>query len=372
MLRRAIAAIAVMAVAAACQGTAPTSPSTGPSATSTADGATAPRATTAPTPMPSLAAAPAGRILFHRKGLDGVERYFTIKTDGTDEHPIFEAEGCGCAIWSFDGTQVLTLDETGHGTWSFTTYRFDGTAHTVLDNPVATLNMVPKATTRNGRSIAFAAWDEAKPSNSGIWLAAPDLADLHQVMPLQEGMLAAEPYGISPDELRIVVFAETGPEGGTTHAGDLYVVGSDGTGLRKLNPPGPRPGFIGVPPISLSPDGGSAAFAAGDTVYVVDLKSGAVRPITHGSGYAWAVAWSPAGAWITYTRQHGATSVVSLVRPDGTEDHEISPDDPANEAAVGVWSPDGKYLLVSRDQVPGPDSPQDLWIMDLDGTTSAR
>ena len=310
---------------------------------------------------------PAGRILFHRRGDDGVERYFTINTDGSDERPLFEAEGCGCAIWSFDGTHVLTLGATGHGTFSFTTYLFDGTDRVVVDNPITTLNLAPKSTTADGRLIGFAAWDEEQPSNAGIWLAPPDLTDLRQLLPLQEGMLAAEPYGISPDGSRIVLFAETGPEGGTTHAGDLHVLRADGPGLRKLNPPGPRPGFVDVPPISLSVDGRSAAFGVEGTVYVIDLEGGEARPITRDTGYVWAVSWSPTGEWITYTRQHGTTSVVALVRPDGTDDHEISPNDPSDEAAASVWSPDGTYLLVARASGTSPDAPQDLWVMDLEG-----
>ena len=83
-------------------------------------------------------------------------------------------------------------------------------------------------------------------------------------------------------------------------------------------------------------------------------------------GFAWAVSWSPTGEWITYTRIHGTTTVVALVRPDGTDQQEISADDESDEATVGAWSPDGKYLLV-RATATSPGRQRDLWIMDLEG-----
>ncbi len=103
-----------------------------------------------------------------------------------------------------------------------------------------------------------------------------------------------------------------------------------------------RPAYIGMPTISLSPDGSQAAFGVDDAVWVVDLDGGEARMITDQTGFVWAVAWSPTGEWITYTRFHGNTSVVSLVRPDGTDDREISAPDETDEANASVWSPDGK------------------------------
>ena len=348
---------------AACQGSGTVQPTPSSSGVPSA-----PSTTSEPTATAVLADMPAGRILFHRKGSDGVEHYFTVNTDGTDEQALYDAEGCGCAHWSADGTHVLTLDATEHGTFSFTTYRPDGSDRLVLDNPIETLNLAPGASSADGRWIAFNGWDETDHSNTGLYVASPDLSDLRLVLPLPEGLLAIEPFGIAPDGSRIVFFGETGPDGGITHGGDNFVVNADGSGLRQLNPPGTKTGYIGQPTISLSPDGGQAAFGAGNAVWVVDLEGGDARRITDESGFVWAVAWSPTGEWISYTRFHGHTSVISLVRPDGTDDHEISAPDETDEANAGVWSPDGMYLLVARDSDATTDGLQDLWIMDLEGT----
>jgi hypothetical protein len=313
-----------------------------------------------PTQMP----VPAGRILFMRTGGDGVEHYFTIKTDGTDEQALFDAEGCSCARWSADGTLILTLDATDHGTWSFKTMRPDGSEPVVVPNPIETLNLAPGASSADGQLIAFNGWDETDPGNTGLWVASPDLSDLRMVMPLQDGMLAVEPFGVTAGGTQIVFFAETGPQGETTHAGDIYVINADGTGLRQLNPPGTKTGFIGPAVISLSPDGQQAAFGLNDAVWIVDLARGEARPITDQAGFVWAVTWSPSGDWIAYTRQHGSTSVIGLVRPDGTDDHEITADDATGEAAMPMWSPEGTHLLVRR----GAGEGSHLWILDLEGT----
>ena len=275
-MRRTLAVIALAATA--CQATPPATPTAGqPSAAPPSTSATP---TGAPTAAASFAPVPEGRILFQRLGANGVEHYFTIKTDGTEEHAVFDAEACGCAHWMADGLHVMTLSDTGHGTWSLTTYLFDGSEKTMPDNPIDTLNLAPWPTTADGGLIAFNGWDETVRANTGLWVGSPDLADLRLVLPVQEGMLAIEPFGISPDRSRIVFFAETGPDGSTTHAGDNYVVNADGSGLRKLNPDGTKTGLIGAPTISLSPDGSAAAFGIGDTVYVVDLDGGPARPIT--------------------------------------------------------------------------------------------
>jgi Tol biopolymer transport system component len=304
---------------------------------------------------------PPGRILFHRRGSDEVEHYFVINTDGTDERPLFTAEGCGCARWSMDGTQVWTMGSTGHGTWSFTTMGPDGSGRTVIDPPIKTLTLGPATPSVNGRWIAFDGWDETDPSRNGLYLASPGLADLRLITPLPKGTVHVDPFGVTPDGSHVLFLAERGDE--PHPAGDLYVVNADGGGLRQLNPPGTIHNFLDVPAGSLSPDGWRAAFGVDGRVFVVNIDGGEARPITDRADFVWAVSWSPTGDWITSSRKHGSTSVVSLIRPDGSDQKEISANEGSDQAEVGVWSPDGKYLLVQR----GAGGINDLWIMDLEG-----
>jgi Tol biopolymer transport system component len=302
-----------------------------------------------------------------RSGADDVEHYFTINTDGTDEQAIFDREGCTCAQWSADGSQILTLDATDHGTYSFMTIRPDGSGGVILDNPSHTLNLAPGASTADGRMIAFAGWDDTNPAITGLYVGSPDLTDLRLVMPLRDGIIAVEPFGITPDGSQIVFFGETGPDGGVDHAGHNYVVNSDGTGLRQLDPAGTITGDVGAPTIGLSPDGQQAVFTLDNSVWVVDLAGGDARQIANLTGFMWAASWSPTGEWITFTRFYGATQVIALIRPDGSDKREISVPDETDEAGGSKWSPDGKHLLVLRDSDSTQDGPRDLWIMDLDG-----
>jgi Tol biopolymer transport system component len=55
--------------------------------------------------------------------------------------------------------------------------------------------------------------------------------------------------------------------------------------------------------------------------------------------------------------------VVAVVCLGGTDQKDLSSNDPSNEARGPAWSPDGRFLLVQR----GNDDRYDLWIMDLDG-----
>src|SRR6188474_1151479 len=99
----AMASIAVLLAGCLARGT---TPSVAPvvrnvTAAPVATAPSTPNATAVPMTVPP------GRILFHRSGADGIERYFTIKTDGTNETAVYEAQGCSCAHLSADGKRIL-------------------------------------------------------------------------------------------------------------------------------------------------------------------------------------------------------------------------------------------------------------------------
>jgi TolB protein len=255
----------------------------------------------------------------------------------------------------------MSLDATGLGTFSFMTIRPDGTDRVVITPPIKTLNLAPGASSADGRRIAFAGWDETDHSRDGIYLGSPDLANVRLVTRIPSGHVSVEPFGVTPDGSRILFFADRGQ---TQHAeGDLFLVNADGTNLRQINPSGTTHTFVDVAPGSLSPDGRRAAFGVEGRIYVVDVEGGEARPITTPADFVWAVSWSPTGEWIAYSRQYGSTSVIALVRPDGTDQREISATSVSDETSRGMWSPNGDALVVLR----GADTRHDLWIMDLEG-----
>jgi WD40 repeat protein len=318
-------------------------------------------ASSAATEAASPTEVPPGRVLFDRHEADGLEHYYTINTDGTDEQALFTHDGCACARWSPDGTRVWTMGETGHHTWSLTTMLPDGSERVVISPSIKALNLGPAMPSADGHWVAFDGWDDTNPTRNGLYLGSPGLADLRLVTPLPKGTVHVDPLGVTPDGSRVLFMTERADK---PHLeGDLYVVNSDGRGLRQLNPPGTTLNFEAMP-ASLSPDGRQAAFGVDDAVFIVDLDGGEARSITNRAGFVWAVSWSSTGEWITYTRSNGTTIVVALVRPDGTDQRSISANDGSLQAAAGMWSPDGKYLLV---QYGRPQDQWDLWIMDLEG-----
>ena len=360
-------AVLLVVALSGCAGSSAT-PTPQPSTGTTPPTSTPTPPIASPLPTASLGPVPPGVILFHRRGPFETERYFTINTDGTNETPVYQAQGCGCAHISADGTSILTIGPTEHGTWSLLTMNLDGTDQTTTEPPIESLSLFIGATSSDGRVLAFNSNDDTIRANTGLWVASPTLEDARPVTPLHEGWLAIEPFGVSPDGSKIVFFVDTGSEGGVTHSGDVYVINTDGSGLRQLNPTGTKTGYMGQPVISISPDGKQAAFGVDDAVWVADLKTGAATAITPRGGFVWAVQWSPTSEWLSYTRFHGHTSAVALVRPDGTDDHEITPVKDTDEANAAVWSPDGRHLLVPRDADGTDEAPTDLWILDLDGT----
>ena len=60
--------------------------------------------------------------------------------------------------------------------------------------------------------------------------------------------------------------------------------------------------------------------------------------------------WSPSGEWIAYLRSPGfGAATIRLVRPDGSEDHQLLLDGRAYGLSGLDWSPDGAWLIAQGD-----------------------
>ena len=103
-----------------------------------------------------------------------------------------------------------------------------------------------------------------------------------------------------------------------------------------------------------------------------DVESGALTDLTgdDDSLEDGAAAWSPDGRWIAITRRSLAGSNLSpgndiwLIRPDGSEARRITQTEGILYQAP-VWSPDGSHLLVARytlaDEWPEPQ----IWLVNV-------
>lgn len=101
---------------------------------------------------------------------------------------------------------------------------------------------------------------------------------------------------------------------------------------------------------SLSPDGTRLAYIKWDRLYVRNLSTGDTTRLS--DNQAAGARWSPTGGWILYAVSYsygGYSGPLHLIRPDGSEDHVLSP---GAYFPGGSWSPDGTYLIVSRAEIP--------------------
>jgi Tol biopolymer transport system component len=304
----------------------------------------------------------AGTVLFGR--YDGpVEHYVTTSPQGTGAVEIFEAEGCApCVVLSPDGSRVTVPDFSGDLLTTSVMW-VDGTQQRVLG-----IAGVAGAWSPDSRRLTYGAWVDDAPSRTGIYTArSADGSDVRQVTTSGHDEFH-EPLAWSPDGRRILFFVERGSLGSVTHAGDLFVVRLDGSGMRRLNPAGVMVGRVTAAgsPASWSPDGRSVAFAAFErrrdggrsAVFVVGMSGGRGRRVSAWGSTIASVSWSPTDDLIAFSELEGPD--VSLMTPEG----EITAVSVRGQGlCCPVWSPDGSHLLVRRTAGAGGT----LVVVDLQG-----
>jgi hypothetical protein len=139
---------------------------------------------------------------------------------------------------------------------------------------------------------------------------------------------------------RLLAFEDTG----------IWIVGSDGHGLRRLTSNG-QDQLEGW-----SPDG--QALLVIRSALLVKPLGGNARVVVPNAGVETA-AWSPDGRWIAYSTEGG----VYAVQPDGTQRRRLTKGYAGNYA----WSPDGRMLVVAVG-----DRTNAFVVVGLDGRTVRR
>jgi Tol biopolymer transport system component len=351
---------------------------TGPNGTTGVTPAPAtPSPSASPRSSPGPSSARSGTIIFgrHDAGTDS-DHLYAIQPDGSAEHKLFDQAVC-CVVLAPDGSWLTYGWTPAGGSTEAVIAKIDGTGFDPFSGP-AGLNLAPAAWSSRG-DFAFQGWDDKHPEKTGIYLSIDNgggsaWGDLRRLTS-RPGTDHDVPIAFSPDgsTLLFVRLAK-----GDDQNGDLYVIGSDGKGLRRLNPTSTEVWVNDAfgPGASWSPDGSQVAFAAFDTtkndgtssVYVVGVTAGTPAPIAGPGSWMTTGRWSPDGRWIAFDRgtvEHH----VYVVHPDGTSETDLT-------AGLGtglccpVWSPDGAWLLAQSGE---PDQGTvDLWLVPTDGSGATR
>jgi WD40 repeat protein len=163
----------------------------------------------------------------------------------------------------------------------------------------------------------------------------------------------------SPDG-SLIAFSSTRSQGPPHTDGDIFIMGSDGSGVRRLTL-----GFDSAGAPAWSPDGSRIAFAGERDgnwdIYVIGADgSGSVR-VTDDPGFDYGPAWAPDGARIAFSRDTDGTGATArehgiyVIDADGSNPRQLI----QGQGAQPAWSPDGSAIAFAG----GPKAPG-IYVMD--------
>ena len=101
-------------------------------------------------------------------------------------------------------------------------------------------------------------------------------------------------------------------------------------------------------------------------IYVVGPDGGGLRRLTNSSGEAVAPEPSPDGRQIVYEDDEPTRAVIAVIDAEGGDRRVLTPSGFQGQPA---WSPDGRWIVFERDAGPGDNG---VWVMRSDGSGVRR
>ncbi len=116
--------------------------------------------------------------------------------------------------------------------------------------------------------------------------------------------------------------------------------------------------------LDVSPDGKTIVFELLGDIYTLPIEGGEAKLIDGGMAFDSQPRFSPDGKWIAFISDREGSENVWIMHPDGTEPKQVSKD-PNNPFASPSWSPDGKYIFVSK--AGFGITAYEIWMYHVDG-----
>jgi hypothetical protein len=238
----------------------------------------------------------AGHILFGRENRSaGSFDVFVVAVDGSGEHLLYAAPREVTRV-SPDGRWIASAIVDGSRLYPAITSV--GNSATRMLRPDPTLNLGAMAWSHDDEWLALEGWDDTNPDRNGVYVLRSDGTGLRRLTG------GGTPGGVSPDDRSIVL----------TRSEGLFIVGVDGTGERQIGTlkPDQSVGYL--------PDGRSVYATANGSLWIVDIATGSSREIPIAGGRATSARLAPDGSAfaITYDPAGATTTAIWTIEADGT------------------------------------------------------
>ncbi len=122
--------------------------------------------------------------------------------------------------------------------------------------------------------------------------------------------------------------------------------------------------------LDVSPDGKTIVFELLGHLYTLPIEGGEAKRLTSGLPFDSQPRYSPDGKTIAFISDRDGTENLWIAKADGSEPKQLSKDK-QSEFASPSWSPDGQYVIVSR-QTQLPWAAFELWMYHIKGGTGIQ
>jgi Tol biopolymer transport system component len=267
---------------------------------------------------------------------------WVLDGQGAEPRSVAAAKGVTSIAWSPDGEQLAWMQEGGGAAGRVMVSNADGSAQRLL----AEVHSPAYVSYSSGEEVAWT------PDGSAVRYAVQRDENRRQVWDhYAVGLEGSDPVLIAPElEAFRVAFSPDGTRIAYIGVdGQLHTINSDGSGRRRLTD-GPR----GMLDPAWSPDGTQIVFVAhrksSSGLEVVNPDGTGRRVVTEKGGrFFGQPVWSPDEKWIAFnSAPHEDWGWVTVVRPDGSDRHDVTPQlGRPNFGPIG-WSPDSTRLAYAE------------------------